>query len=278
MAVATLAVLAGCGGLPGADSTERDPYGVPTTTATGETGEPTGTTTSVDRLDPEFEAVVLGHVRTVGRQSVTLIERRTVRDGNGTVRRERETVVRAGVGKRRSVRTTVEGAAVPEAVRVERWSNATVEFTRRDGGDGPRDGRGDRDVTRGDRLLALFATLQPTAWERRNGTTVYRAERASAPTELDAGDVRRPRNVSLVAVVGESGAVRRYRLSYAGTVEGRTVEVVEVVRFVGVGETTVERPDWVERRLADRDERAGSFLPPPAVPPAWSTPRWATRG
>lgn len=59
------------------------------------------------------------------------------------------------------------------------------------------------------------------------------------------GIVRNLTVTEFVAVVTPRGVVRDYRLDYEGTVDGEQVVGHEAVSYSGIGETTVERPDWV---------------------------------
>jgi hypothetical protein len=46
----------------------------------------------------------------------------------------------------------------------------------------------------------------------------------------------------------EMGRVERFRIKYAGRLASEpnaTVEYVSISRYTAVGETTVERPDWL---------------------------------
>lgn len=93
----------------------------------------------------------------------------------------------------------------------------------------------------------------------RDGETLhrYRAERTLDTAPPPFADP--PRGTATLLVTAD-GVVRQFTLEYAGsapvTVDGdrRTVEVTQtfVLRFTAVGETTVERPGWVDR-AAERD-------------------------
>ena len=50
-------------------------------------------------------------------------------------------------------------------------------------------------------------------------------------------------------VIDERGFVPRYELRYAGTFGAQRVTVTRRVRYVAVGDVTVERPDWVAPAL-----------------------------
>jgi hypothetical protein len=79
-----------------------------------------------------------------------------------------------------------------------------------------------------------------------SGTTVTDPERLARVTEL-----RRPRNVTLRAVIDERGLVRDLRLDYDGvTPAGERITVHRTVRYGAIEEDAVRRPDWVGRALA----------------------------
>lgn len=94
----------------------------------------------------------------------------------------------------------------------------------------------------------LLGRLRPALTDIRteNGTTRYRL--ASGPT-----DVRPLRNVTFDALVDRRGVVREYNITYTVRRDGAPVRVRVDVAFTDVGSTTVRRPDWVDRALAEVD-------------------------
>lgn len=262
VALAGLVVLSGCGGVTdlGGSGADREPYSVPSVTESDREPTPEPTTAGgVDAYD-----LLSGHVAALGDRSVTVRERRVERYANGTVRRARATVVYAG-NRSEYYRVDRLRGTVPQVLndtegRYEVWRNETVGVVRLSTGDRTdfeRPPSGDEspggDVARFERLFLLITTLDPAVTEqsRENGTvTVLRANQSEAGATLDRRGVRALKNVSLVVVIGPDGVVERYRLRYTGTVEGKTVRVVERGSFEAVGSTTVPRPNWVDRGLA----------------------------
>lgn len=262
LAVAGLVALAGCGGISGDERPQREPFEVPEPSADGGgTGDGASTDETDGSGDGSFDAfgVVNRHARAVANVSVAVRESRVVRYPNGTVRYDRtsEWYVGADDGYYRLDR--VDGT--PEGVgyaggryRYERWVDGDVGVERaRIGNRTTYDPERTLppDVDRADRLFALLTALEPTVTVRRTDAgdmvRVLRASTATVPDSLDARAVSGVENVSFVAVVSQSGAVERYRLTYTGIVEGRPVRVVERVAFEPG--TTVPRPDWVEEGL-----------------------------
>jgi hypothetical protein len=58
--------------------------------------------------------------------------------------------------------------------------------------------------------------------------------------------VEEPRNVSVRLVVRKDGTVTDQRVAYDATLGSRSVRVVREFRVTAIGETTVDRPPWVE--------------------------------
>lgn len=95
-------------------------------------------------------------------------------------------------------------------------------------------------LTRADLLrLFLFVPADVVESHQRNGTTVHRV--AGGPSELPPLS-----DVSYEATVTERGLVRSYEVRY--TLDGRRPEATVTVRATvsDVGETTVERPPWID--------------------------------
>lgn len=90
------------------------------------------------------------------------------------------------------------------------------------------------------RLFTLVETATTDRWVE-NGTQYVRVEsrgRSSVPPL---------RNVTLEATVAETGLVTDYRVEYDVVRGGAAVHVVVAVSYTAVGETTVERPGWLDR-------------------------------
>lgn len=93
----------------------------------------------------------------------------------------------------------------------------------------------------------------------RDGETLYRYE-AEQGLETAPPPFTEPPQGTATVLVTEDGVVHRFELEYAGeatvTVDGeeRTVDVTQtfVRTYTAVGETTVERPEWVDH-AADED-------------------------
>lgn len=96
----------------------------------------------------------------------------------------------------------------------------------------------------------------------RDGETLHRYE-AEQDLETAPPPFTAPPHGTATILVTEDGVVRRSELEYAGqatvTVDGeeRTVEVTQtfVRTYTAVGETTVERPGWVDRAAEEDPPR-----------------------
>lgn len=248
-------LLAGCGGFAG--------FGDPTPTLTP-AEIPTETTptprpwlapgvTDAGVVDPTVLAAA--HATTLRETTYTTLWNTTERTANGTLRFRSVTSARVGTGQRRYhyVHTNRRNGTVR---RVERWSDGDrVLVLSPNGTVGVARGTSDEplsperalpiDLTAERGIERVFRAIETRVAGRSavNGTTHYRLEgrgiRAPNPTPL--------RNASLSAIVDERGVVHEYRLAYTTRRVDEPVRVVVVVRFTGIGETTVERPAWADR-------------------------------
>jgi hypothetical protein len=92
-------------------------------------------------------------------------------------------------------------------------------------------------------IAQLFSLVETTTTDRwtENGTRyvhVQSVQRFSLP---------RFQNVTLDATVAESGLVSDYRVAYDVVRDGVTIHVVVAVTYTDVGETSPERPGWLDR-------------------------------
>ncbi|MFT4884219.1 MAG: hypothetical protein ACI8U4_001733 [Natronomonas sp.] len=96
----------------------------------------------------------------------------------------------------------------------------------------------------------------------RDGETLHRYE-AEQDLETAPPPFAEPPHGTATVLVTEAGVVRRFELEYAGeatvTVDGeeQTVEVAQtfVRTYTAVGDTTVERPDWVDHAAEEDPPR-----------------------
>lgn len=256
VALALLAVLAGCGGQPGADTGggTLTPAPVPATAtpAPDERVLAPGLT-GAGVADPGRLAGA--HRRALERRSFTLVENRTVEGPDGALTRwDRRLRVAEEWSRYRYARVAESARGYPVSAyrpRLEAWYDGKFVYFR-----GVRDGdvlfsyqRGDTfgDMTRTDRLLALYAAFETRAREADGGYRVTGTRPADTAVLDVPPSLDEPRDATFVADLGPDGRVVRYRLSYAATFDGRQVRVTRTVRFEAVGETTVEPPDWYGR-------------------------------
>lgn len=270
LAVALVA-LAGCSGLGGPGATERlTPAPVPATPTPTEAPTPTPGASAPavsDLVDAgvgvnESFALAAAHRRALAPAGFTRVTSLTVSDEDGVLRdvSRRLSVAPGGrpyllvVRSRSRQGFPVEALAPridvyyedPRAlVRLVDDGNVSYFKPPRPRTDGPVNDRpGDARLTG---LLATFEEIRVAAPGDDGAVHVLRARRAVGPAVLDVPALLEdPRNVTFRAEVTPSGLVRRYSLRYAATFDGREVTVVRTVRFVAVGETTVDRPPWHE--------------------------------
>jgi hypothetical protein len=105
------------------------------------------------------------------------------------------------------------------------------------------------DPTRAEFVVGDLAAFDLRTADRRvvDGSTRYRFVGSLRRDRIDPPTlVTDPRDGRIEAVVTERGVVRRYRLSYDATLEGRPVTVVKTHAVVGIGRTTVPQPGWLD--------------------------------
>lgn len=266
-----LVALAGCSGLGGPGASDRlTPAPVPATptpteapTATPAASGPAVSDLVADGVDVnESFALAAAHRRALAQAGFTRVTSLTVGDGDGVLREvdRRLTVAPDGrpyllVVRSRSREGFPVQALAPQIqvyyeapralVRLEDGGTVSYFKPPRPRTDGPVNDRpGDA------RLVGLLATFDETAVaapDEDGGVHVLRATRSAGPPVLDVPALLEdPRNASFRLEVAPSGAVRQYSLRYTATFDGRDVRVTRTVRFVAVGETTVDRPPWYD--------------------------------
>ena len=227
------------------------------------------------------------HDRAIKNTSYTLVSNRTVRYANGTV--ASALFVRLGLAADRSflVRTSTAGPEGPEFLgrppaSGEFWSNGTVyvraltrdgettynEFTPPDSYVGTwRYWRatvsfGGQESHARETIASVFGDVptEVTGVRTVEGTTVYRlAGRGTVEGEFSKAGSDAVGNVSLTAEVTGSGLLRRMELSYVTFLGDQSVRVAWTVRYDDVGTTTVSRPAWFDRAVADNASASESY-------------------
>lgn len=284
--VALALVFAGCNGLlPGGDSTPTEtvtPVAVPT-------DKPTST--PVSQLAPGLtrqgvtDVFALGeaHASVLGGTSFTAHRENTIRYSNGTVYRRFEIDGQLAATEPRYSITLNQSGAVLKGHRTSRqiWSdgervlvakylvgNTSYRVPRDLTGEPiPLDGLPQRflgvDLTSPQPIYTLFGVFETRVVDEttRNGTTLYEvaAVNVTRPDRLGTAVVSNPRNFSFRALISPEGLVREYRLRYTATLadqrnlstNGETVTVRHTVRYIRLGNTTIERPPWYDDAIAN---------------------------
>jgi hypothetical protein len=252
LAVASLAVTAGCNGIIGGGPTPEPTTDGPTeTTPPGGAAFPTG-------FGPDGvvdgAAALNGHTNVLvasGNFTFVLVSETETSDGvsNTTL------INRVDADRRMALRTVSR----PEAVATQYVADGTA-FTRIE----PRDNRAVRYRSAAERMRPTAATARPLVDGLINGVNWADAEQvtidgepavrytaaeltnASAVLGVGGGAVE---SFEATLVVAASGVVRR--TSYTATYSRDDREVTERVRvrFEAVGSTAVEEPAWVDRQF-----------------------------
>ncbi|SHG76906.1 DUF7537 family lipoprotein [Halobaculum gomorrense] len=263
VALALLLVLAGCGAAPGGDGDGRTVNPALANTPTAASTPPGGFPAGVDRDGVDIERVIDAHRAALANDSWTVTITRTVSGPNGTVERSRARVLVSGS----RTLSTVERLRGDDRLTSSHWTNATAAASRRVGWEGavrleghPNDPGvpAGLDPTGGAWLYAAFLDTDPvyagTEPTDAGSVTVLRAtagrlERAGLPDR---------RKVRLRARIGADGVVRSLTLRYEVFLGGDPGVVRVELRTTAVGSTTVPRPEWVDRALANATADGGT--------------------
>ncbi|PSQ08427.1 hypothetical protein BRC97_00740 [Halobacteriales archaeon QS_6_71_20] len=240
----------------------------PTPTATPPGGFPAG----VDADGVDVDRVVDAHRAALSNGSWTVTLSRTVRGPDGVVERSRAAVRVDGA---RSL-YAVERVRGDDRLSSVRWTDGSASASRRVDWKGtvtldarPNDGgiRRGLDPTGSAWLAAAFLDTRPVY----AGTDSTEAGVVTV-VEAEAGRVERSgvpdrRNVRLRARIGETGVVRSLVLRYDTYLGDGRGSVRIVVRTLDRGSTTVPRPDWVDRALANATTSGTETTEPPTEAP-----------
>lgn len=278
MLVAGLVLLAGCNGLAGSPTptTAVTPAPVPSTPP-----YPPGLTAEgVVDASP----LATAHAQAVSNRSYTLRSNRTVRYANGSLRSRLTVSVELADNRTYLARASTAGEHAPTFLgrppaRATFWSNGSLylrAYTK-------DDETTYNQFVPSDRFIASWQYWVSTAayggvgnYARRtyelafesldtrvagevsagNATLFRVVGRPEGDTGFLPGNVRRIRNLTVVALVESSGLVRSFRVRYTGVQNGEPVRVRWTVTYSDVGSTTVPRPPWFERAVADGETSA----------------------
>jgi len=258
LALALLLVSAGCtdaitsGGDASGRTVNPALADTPTATPTPRGGFPAG----VDRGGVDVERVIDAHRAALANGSWTVGFTRTVTGPDGTVERSRARVVANGS----RTLSTFERVRGDDRLASAHWSNGTAAASRRVDWEGAvsLEGRPGEpgvptglDPTGGAWLYAAFLDVDPRyagSESTDNGTvTVLRGEAG----RIERSGVPDRTSVRLRARVDADGVVRSLTLRYEVFL-GDDPGVVRIeLRTSAVGTTTVPRPGWVDRALAN---------------------------
>ncbi|MFC7228258.1 hypothetical protein N0B31_12660 [Salinirubellus salinus] len=195
---------------------------------------------------------------------------------DGTVESRVVTRARFGADGRYHVVRTIDGALrerLGTVARVEQYATSERGFRRRVVDDGnatyatvaPADGEGPQPTallpgpTAGREVLLALSAVNATVTDRERADGEWRYRLAGTGLRSVAAlrsltgrsDVASIANLSVTAVVTESGLVRSYAVTYADRREGGLVRVRRAGRIAGVGATDVSRPDWYATALVE---------------------------
>ncbi len=289
VAVVVLVVTAGCGALGGGDGGAGGPTATPTQeqTTTDGPGTPTavGTTVSGD-TEPPFDAERLPPgVATDGSVNVTRLgfAHEDALSGSAfTVRLNLTRAITVNGTTQQSVATQVartdgSGEFVSAFSQEGRftlaqttWGNESVAVARVNASGSVRFQRADPDVVRGnitarrfvDQFMGLGNYTVAVAGEDR---VVLTTEEPAAGVADELGDqVTDVASYTGRVVVDRQGRVRSMEASIvAELANGGRADIALQMGVGDIGETTVERPEWVPEALNETDSASGRLVAPP---------------
>ncbi|MWG33490.1 DUF7537 family lipoprotein [Halomarina oriensis] len=270
LALLVVVVLAGCGSVPPRESPPAPsltPASVPTDDPSA--AYPPGL--SPDRIDRPV-ALAAAHDQALAGESFTMVTRTRVDFENGT--RLLDVTRRRSVGANRdrwlvtrSYEETHPSLGIGDRIRTESWYNRSYTFqrVRTPNGttySGPVPTPPTGPLTDSHRLSLVYGSASAPDTTVGNGTVVLRTTTPPATDRLTDIGLERVSSWRFTATLGEDGGVQAYRVSFTGTLpyrDGVVVSGTTTVRFVGVGETPVVRPDWLaDARAAAANETTAS--------------------
>lgn len=276
LALACCLLLAGCGGFTPAEPVPTEtvtPAPVPSPSPTSEPGLAPGVTASGVAAPGELLAAHRTRLEGTSFRTNRTVERTFP---NGTVASRVRTHARFGDDGEYHVVRTIDGTRRERAgigLRVEQYATAERGFRRRVLGDGnvtystvpPARGEPPQATallpgpTAGREVLLALSAVNASVVDRVtvDGERRYRLagegrrSREALQSLTGQSDVSSMTNLSVSAVVTESGLVRSYRVSYTDRREGVAFRVVRAGHVDGVGSTVVPRPEWYATALVE---------------------------
>lgn len=250
LALAVLALLAGCGGLTGGDSpgSDRDAF-----TPAPVASPPGPTAPGVHAGGVDADELVTAHARSLANDSYAV--RESVVPRNGTADRYRTDTRRlAATGGVPFLVETTYPARTDSQIRARAvYYDGDRATYWRDYGDSAGTTlsttvRPSADPLRRATLRSLFAGLErPSIETREDGGAVVAGRVAPDAVAVGPAERRDATEASMRAVVAPSGRVERLALSFAVRFDDRPLRVRYEYHVTDVGETTVERPAWADR-------------------------------
>lgn len=264
IAVVALVLLAGCGGLLGADrpdTTSPTPANVPTDSPF--VNPPNGLTE--ERLDPLV--LTATHTEALDNTSFTVTYAETLTAENGTSLLNSTTTTRVAANHSVARSTSLYEAGTSfwfdqPVSEVDQWFDGTTYYFRATGPDGPlyfspSVVAGTPDGIPSSTLQSYYVNAEETAISTQNGKVFV--ELTGVPGDQLAGRI--PVDVTeqtVTVTMSAEGRVEEYRIEYTGYLFGSPDTVVtgtHLAQFGEFGATTVDVPGWVdEARTAIRTD------------------------
>lgn len=256
VAISVCLVVAGCAGFAGGDGGPRTVNPALAETPTETPTPPGGYPTGVDRDGVDTEELIAAHRTALGNGSWTVTLTRTVAGENETIERSQAVVRVDGP----NLLYGFERVRGENRLATAHWSNATASASRRVSWRGnvtlsanPSEAGGPTglDPTGGAWLSAIFVDMRA-----EYAGTEQTADGPITVLEATAGRIERSgvpdrRQVRLRARVDSAGVVRSVVLQYDVFLGDDPATIRIALRTDEVGTTTVPRPDWVDRALAN---------------------------
>lgn len=260
VALVLVVVLAGCGGSgqpdPGTETPSPGPESTPTATAT-----PTPSTSNLfESMPPGVSeegvtnrtALLDAHANALDGTAVTVeVDFRLTVDGDGqNVSLRGKVTPNDDRGWMRV--STADGVGTYYTEAGTTYRKVTVDGTTNYGTTDqvsaiPESPRFGADARARDALWNANWTFDRVV--RRNGEHLlrYEATRVTLPSDVDVDRANANATTSGTLLVDADGVVRHVEVSATVETDQRTVQYGVEVSFSGIGSTTIDRPDWIDR-------------------------------
>jgi hypothetical protein len=247
-----LVLLAGCGGVVAPDNSTTTETLTPVPVPENKTVAPGVSATDGEATIVDADLLLAADAEQRSAAGYHLSRTVTIRGSNWTTLIDRDRRVAADGTTFERVEINSSGPVSPTIERSELWSNGSAVYVRTFDTAGNRLEQGK--FPSAPSHFRHWTLLRDQVLEggtyrgerTANGAIFRTTELRTLPATQIPLSVREPRNVTAWVVVTETGMIRSVRVRYDTTISGEAVRVVIRHRLRAVGNTSVDRPGWVD--------------------------------